>query len=214
MRNIFTYNLGLKILSLCLAVLLWFFISVRGVSEYSFEVPIRYVNIPKGLEILKKDIEKVEITVIGNERILKTIKPEDLGIVLNLKDAVVGSKPYLINKTDLKLPPAINVSSITPSTVNIFMDRTVQKEVIVKPKIIGYSKSDTDIQVNISPEKVLIEGPESIVKKITSVKTEVIDLSNISGNIIKKVNVISDVNNIRLINDQVEIVIILKGEKR
>ncbi|VAX32354.1 hypothetical protein MNBD_NITROSPIRAE02-1734, partial [hydrothermal vent metagenome] len=53
MRDLFFKNLGLKVLALCLAIILWFLISGRGVSEITLEVPIEYINIPPGYEIVK-----------------------------------------------------------------------------------------------------------------------------------------------------------------
>ncbi|HEC98712.1 MAG TPA: hypothetical protein ENI58_11300 [Nitrospirae bacterium] len=211
MRQLLFKNLGLKILALCLAIILWFLISGRGVSEITREVPIEYINIPPGYEIVKKDHDTVRVSLFGSEVVLGSIKPEDLKVYVDLKDAQPGRGAYRIKKRNIKVPPALTISNVTPSKVHIFLDRTVRKKVPVNPDISGEPAPGKYIsQIIIKPEEVEVEGPESMLKKISAVRTEPVDVSGLDENSINKVNIVSDIPAARLITEKVDVHIIIK----
>ncbi len=211
MRELLFRNLGLKLLSLLLAILLWFFISAKGVSEITIEVPIEYINIPAGYEILKKDRDTVRVSVFGSERVLRSIRPEDLRVYVDLKDARPGKGSYPIKKSNIKVPPALTISSVTPPKVNIVLDRTVSREVPVKPDLLGKPAPGRYIsEITVRPERVEIEGPETVIRKVPSVRTEPIDVSGLREDVIEKVGLETDISEVRLTTDSVEVHITVK----
>ncbi|NOZ25018.1 MAG: hypothetical protein GXO94_02870 [Nitrospirae bacterium] len=211
MRQLLFKNLGLKILALCLAIILWFLISGRGVSEITLEVPIEYINIPPGYEIVKKDRDTVRVSLFGSEVVLRSIKPEDLRVYVDLKDAQPEKGSYRIKKRNIKVPPALTISNVTPSRVNIVLEKTVRKEVPVQPDITGKPAAGKYIgQVTVKPEKVAVEGPESVLKKLSFVRTEPIDVTGLDESRVMKVNVISDITAARLMNGKVDVHITIK----
>ena len=214
MRKLLFKNFGLKILSLALAITLWFFISARGVSEITLEVPIEYMNIPPGYEILKKDTDTVRVSLFGSEGVLRSIRPEDLRVYVDLKEARPGKGTFTIKKSNVKVPPVLTISNIRPSKVNIILDKTARKDVPVKPNLIGKPAAKIHIsQVIIKPEKVEIEGPESVIKKVSHVSTEPINISGISRSITETVNIVSDASAARLKTDRVVVYITVKEGK-
>ncbi len=51
-RNFITENLWLKLASIFLAVILWFFVMSSGRSVIIKEVPVQYINMPQSLEMV------------------------------------------------------------------------------------------------------------------------------------------------------------------
>ncbi len=47
MKKFFFENLGLKIAAVLLSVVLWIFVTSRGQSEMSLDVPLEFKNIPR-----------------------------------------------------------------------------------------------------------------------------------------------------------------------
>jgi YbbR domain-containing protein len=176
MKNIILNNLELKILSLGLAVFLWFFISTRGTSEISIEVPIELINIPTGYEVVKKERERVNVSIFGSEGILRSMKPDDLRVIIDIKDSTPGINSFTIRGNHIRVPPAITVSDVTPSEVRIRIEKTTKKEVPIVPHISDSSRIKPGFSLHVRPDKVFIEGPESIVKRVSSLKTEPIDV--------------------------------------
>jgi len=211
MRHLLFNNLGLKILALCLAIILWFLISGRGVSEITLEVPIEYINIPPGYEIVKKDRDTVRVSLFGSEGVLRSIKPEDLRVYVDLKDAQPEKGSYRIKKRNIKVPPALTISNVTPSKVNIVLDRTARKKVPVRPELTGEPAPGKYIsRITIKPEKVDVEGPESVLKGISFVRTEPIDVSGLDESSERKVSIVSDIPAVRLMNGTVDVHINIK----
>ena len=62
------HNLGLKLISLGLAVGLWLAVARNPVAEVAVEVPIEFHNIPQDLEISSENIPRAQIRLRGPER--------------------------------------------------------------------------------------------------------------------------------------------------
>jgi YbbR domain-containing protein len=181
MRKLLFENLGFKIVSVLLAIMLWFFVTSRGESEMSIDVPLEYKNIPAGLEIVNHSMKTVTLNIKGQERFMKTIKPSDIRVPLDLSKAKKGEGVYYIDRNDLRLPRSISIMNINPSSIRITTEETMTKTVRVLPLItgepaIGYYKK----AVEVSPQSVVIEGVRSEILKTGSVKTEPLDISGYS----------------------------------
>ncbi len=61
-------NLGLKLISLALAVGLWLAVARDPVAEVAVEVAIEFHNIPQNLEISSENIPRAQIRLRGPER--------------------------------------------------------------------------------------------------------------------------------------------------
>ena len=49
MKKLFLENIGLKIASVLLSIFLWVFVTSRGLSEMSLDIPLEFKNVPAGL---------------------------------------------------------------------------------------------------------------------------------------------------------------------
>jgi|Deesub1362B_J571_1020462.scaffolds.fasta_scaffold00080_60 hypothetical protein len=212
LNQVFLNNIGLKLLSLALAVVLWYLISAKGVSEVTIEVPIEYVNIPQGYEIVYKNVDRVNITLFGSERILRSLKTEDLRVTVDMKGKTEGRLRYKITKKDIKIPSAVNVSEIEPSQVEVLLDRTETKTVPVVVSLSGRLKDK--YKMEIEPSEIVIAGPSSILKKVRYVITDRIVPEDVGTNTVKRVRVHSEFERVRLLTDTVEIRFIKKEAEK
>jgi YbbR domain-containing protein len=203
MKKILLNNLALKLLSLGFAILLWFIISARGTSEVTFEVPIEYVNIPDGYEILHKERERVNVSIFGSEQILRAVKPTDIRVVIDLKSSAKGKKTYNIIKRNIKVPPAVSVSNVSPSSVEVTLDRSTSRDIPVIPKITGLDKKRYILSV--TPNHLKVEGPESILKTVKHLSTEPVTFGELLKAGKMEVAVVKKAEKIRLSADTVEI---------
>ncbi|GBE02108.1 YbbR-like protein [bacterium BMS3Bbin06] len=202
MKNLIFNNTGLKLLSLGFAILLWFIISARGTSEITLDVPIEYINIPKGLEILRKDRDRVNVSIFGSERILRAVKPDDLRVFIDLKGSPSGTRVYSIIRRNIKVPAAVTVSNVSPSSVKITLDRTIEREVPVK---VVLDRIPRDYKLIIKPDRVRIEGPESIVRNVHILKTEPLKLRDLKNGNKRDATIITNLDKVRLSVDMVEV---------
>ncbi len=215
MKKWFTNNLLLKVLSLILSIVLWFFIIMRGQSEISIKLPIKYKNIPKGLVINKADVNTISVNVQGQERSIENLRPEDAGIFIDMSKAKKGKTIYYIQKDDVKIPPIFIIKDISPLSIKLTLEEKTSKEITIKPVITGTPVKGYYVKgVKVSPENVVIEGAKSLLEKIVFLKTESVDVSNEDSTFEKDVKLVYNRDNIKSQSEVVRVKIILKGENR
>ena len=75
-------NVGLKLLAVLLAVLLWLSVAGEHVVERSMRVPLEFRNIPTQLEITGDPPATVEVRLRGSSAVLGRLDPGEIVAVL------------------------------------------------------------------------------------------------------------------------------------
>jgi YbbR domain-containing protein len=179
MKRLITENAGLKISAVLISFLLWFFITSKGQSEMTVNIPLEFKNIPANMGILETSTKNVNVTIRGHERPIINLKPSDVRVFVDLSKAKKGEDVYFVNKDDIKLPYALSVRNISPSTVRMRLEETISKTVSVRPVLVGQPRTGFVLSsVTVEPKNVTVRGLRSEVAKIRSVKTEPLDISD------------------------------------
>ncbi len=178
------------------AVLSFFFVSgvwfsfARGLETLgTLEIPIEYMNRRPKMQILETSINDVSLNLSGSGTLIKSIRPEQVNVRLDLSKAVVGTNTFTITPENITLPPGVLLKRVTPQTVNVTLDVSIEKNLPIQADWIGKLPEGLIIEsVTITPEKVKIIGAKNILNKITTIYTEKIQLDNIkkSGEITVK----------------------------
>lgn len=182
-RNFITENLWLKLASIFLAVILWFFVMSSGRSVIIKEIPVQYINMPQSLEMV--DMAKnVSVVIEGQKRLLSGLNQGDVSVVVDLENMKAGKNSYSLSKKNIKLPKSLLINSISPETLSLTLEERLKKEVSVKPVIVGQPEEGFAVEsIKITPERVQIEGPKSLIRRTYILKTEPIDISGIYENL-------------------------------
>jgi YbbR domain-containing protein len=193
MRKLFFENIGLKISAVMISVVLWFFVTSRGQSEISLEVPLEFKSIPAELGIMSTSAKTVTVTVRGQERAVKNLKPADIRVSVDLGKGKKGEEEYQITKDDIKLPYyAMSVTNVSPSSVKVIFDQMVSRTVPVQPSLTGTPEKGIIINaISVEPETVMIRGPQSEIRKIDILKTEVMNISGLRDTVTKELEIIT-----------------------
>jgi len=183
------HNIGMRILSLFLAVGLWVFVNAgqRG-SLQSFNVPVSYRNLPPHYLITGTHPESVKIEVTGPRTLLSIIDPNRLTVKLNLSGVGVGQASFKVGPEAFNLPRMTTVTSITPSQIVLDLDKIVTHAVPVHlvttgPVQEGYRIAATEA----NPRTVTIRGPSLDLARIAEVRSEPIQLAGLTTNIARMV---------------------------
>ncbi len=83
------------------------------------EVPVEFINPDQKMEIISSSASNVKLLISGARPLIKSIKPEQINIKLNLSQSVVGINKLNITKENIILPPEIKLKSIEPSKLDI-----------------------------------------------------------------------------------------------
>lgn len=204
-NKFFTTNPGLKLASLVLAAVLWFFVVSQGRSVIVMDVPIRLRNIPANLEAV--DVPKtINISIEGQERLLKKLRQEDIDVIIDLSYVKKGITFFPLNKDNIALPNLLTVTDISPQAIKLLIEEKVKKRVPVKTIIVGSPAQGFSIKgIEVVPKMIEIKGPESVIAKVYSVKTEPIDITGITSNLQYRAYVDVGKKNIKMDTPEVEV---------
>ncbi|RKY98651.1 MAG: hypothetical protein DRQ10_07200 [Candidatus Hydrothermota bacterium] len=181
----------LKIVSLILAVFVWFHAITEKVYVTPIVLNVRYENVPQNLYMLGEPPEVCTLWVRGKGKTILTFSLKKPIIEVNLQGLKVGTHTIELN------PPKISnleIVSIRPKEVQIYIDRGKRKNLPVKPIVTGNPAPDYAlVEVHATPKKITIEGPASLVSKIKVVKTETLTIDeNNKNSFARKVAVMLD----------------------
>ncbi|PKL52326.1 MAG: hypothetical protein CVV37_01800 [Nitrospira bacterium HGW-Nitrospira-1] len=208
MKKLFTENSGLKISAVLISVFLWFFVTSKGQSEITLDIPLEFKNIPSDIGIVNTSVKTVNVTVSGHERPMKNLKASDVRVYVDLGKAKKGENAFSVNKADIKLPYALSVLNITPSTVRIKLDETDSKIVPVKPVLTGNPEGGFVVRsIKVEPESVVIKGLKSAVRKLRVVETEPLDITDSNKTITQELSIDTGGVNVTPVVDTVKVTI-------
>ncbi|UCH82427.1 MAG: YbbR-like domain-containing protein [Nitrospiraceae bacterium] len=209
-KDFFTSNIWLKLASLIMAIILWFFVILSGRSERTIDIPVNFVNLPPKLEVVDSP-QTVRITIEGRESILKDLKAGSVHALIDLSEVKTGKSFITITRDNIELTKMLAIKNIDPETVSLMIEDQLSKQVNVIPDIVGTpEKGYAIVEVISSPKSIIIEGPKSLVRKIRRVKTEPIDINDINADLTYRANLVLANGNIRKSLNKVEVNISVK----
>src|ERR1700679_218348 len=91
-QRAFVHNIGLKIISLLLAIGLWLVVARDPIAEVEMHVPIEFHNLPNNLEIDSANFTEAQIRIRGPERVIHRLQAEDVRADINLAEGRPGGE--------------------------------------------------------------------------------------------------------------------------
>lgn len=181
LNKLFRENIGIKIGSVILSLTIWLFIISQQEAEVSFEVPLKIMNIPRGIVLTNKSTTTVQVRVRGITSELNLLTENQIQPTIILGSNVKpGDLVYNIRVRDFRdLPQVFNIVSISPSTVELKLERESMKVVPITVSVKGEPAEGYEIAKTIvKPKTIRVTGPKSIIKNLESIPTETIDVTN------------------------------------
>lgn len=111
-------NLPLKLLSLTLAVFIWFFVVGGKEVEREFRVPVAARNLPAGLAPVSP-LPQVDLRVAGPRYVMAGIEMERLSVVLDFTRTGEGRVVFSALERGVSLPLGSRVTRIFPASVEV-----------------------------------------------------------------------------------------------
>lgn len=183
-------HLGLKVLSVAFAVLLWLFVSGDETVERGLRVPLEFQQFPGGLEMMGDAPSLVDVRVRGASSALSRLGPGDIVAQLDLKSAVVGRRLFQITPEQVRTPFGVQVVQVTPPSIALVFEPQITKQVPVAPSLEGDPAPGFVVgQVLAAPASVEVVGPESAVARVTEAVTEAISVAGARATVSDTVSV-------------------------
>ncbi|HWY56205.1 MAG TPA: CdaR family protein [Terriglobales bacterium] len=174
------HNLGLKLISLVLAVGLWLAVARDPVAEVAVDVPIEFHNIPQSLEISSENIPRAQIRLRGPERVVHRLQPADVYAEIELSGTRPGERTFDLTAQQIHQPPELEVVQVVPNQFHLAFDARLIRQVPVQPRIVGTFVSGYEIaRVVVDPPTITISGPKKHVEAVESAITDPVDVSGV-----------------------------------
>lgn len=187
-RQAFTYNLPLKLLSVLLAISLWLFVNFgERDTEESLKVPLELRNIPAHLMITSPRVDFIDLRVSGPRALLGRIDRDRLSIAFDLSGIRPGPAVFRVDPEALSLPRGAKVIRINPAQVTLELERVGHKAVPVHVRLTGRAPPGLEVtETKVSPETVQLSGPVSDLADVHAANTEAIELSGVKAGTIER----------------------------
>lgn len=189
MRGVFD-NLALKAASLGLATLLWFVIAGEKTSEMGVLASVELQNFPKDLELTGDTVTAVEVRVRAAPGLIHGLGPGEISAEVDLAGAAEGERIVHLTEDSIRKPFGVKVVKITPSLLTLTFERTLQKVVPVRPRLLGRPAQGYEVaEVSSDPVEVRIAGPKSRVQEVESAYTEPVSVEGARITVVDEVSV-------------------------
>jgi YbbR domain-containing protein len=193
-------HLGLKIVSIGLAALLWALVSGEQVVERAMRVPLEFTNVPARLELVGDAPTVVDVRVRGSSGALGRIAAGELVAVLDLRGAGEGrGQLFHLTNADVRSPFGVQVVQVNPSTVSMSFEPSNTRTVPIVPSYEGEPATGFVVEkVTVTPPSVEIVGPNSALDSVAEAITEPVTVKGAAASFSQMVNVGSPESSVRL----------------
>jgi YbbR domain-containing protein len=173
-------NFGLALLSLALAFGIWIFITdTTGSTKTGWfvgDIPVQAVSVPEGLT-LAAPLPDVTVRIEAPENVFDNLAVEDFRATINLAGAAVGQLDVDV-RVQVLSERGVKVVQVEPAALSIELKPVVSQLVPVVADVVGSPPIGYEAQQPVlSPEQVLVSGPEDLVGRVKSAVATV----NLSG---------------------------------
>lgn len=177
-------HLGLKIVALALATLLWLTVAGEHVVERIIRVPVEFRSLSGELEVVGDPPVNVDVRLRGSSALLSRLEPGEVVAVIDLATARPGSRIFHIQNEDVRAPYGVEVTQVVPGTLGIELEKSGRRVVPVVAQIEGDPAPGFSIGAHtVEPSTVTVVGPESRLKKLTNATTEPVSVAGARENV-------------------------------
>jgi YbbR domain-containing protein len=202
-------HLGLKVLAITLASVLWFTVAGEHVVERSLRVPLAVRNVPPELEIVGDLPATVDVRVRGSSAQLSRLDPGDVVAMLDMTTARTGSRLFHLRTDEVRAPFGIEIAQVMPPALSLEVEKLARRTVPIVPATDGDPAPGFVVgRISAEPSTVLVEGPASHVKEVAEATTEPVEIDGKSDRVRDVVTVGVTDSSVRLVQPQNATVVI------
>jgi YbbR domain-containing protein len=189
LRRLFAH-LGLKLVSLALAILLWFVVAGEKTSEVGLTVPVELQNLPKDLEVVGEPVDTVEVRLRATPAIVRRLNREDVSLRVDLGGVTEGEHYFHLTEQTLRRPFGVGVVRLNPASLTLDLERTLVRDLPIRARVVGTPAPGYEVADVVSrPATARLAGPRSRLQALTSVFTEAVSIDQAHQNVARSVNI-------------------------
>lgn len=207
-KTFFSSKYFILFISFVLSIFLWLMVSI--LVDPNTILTIKDVNISNysealvksfGVDVVKKDVEKIDITVQGNRNVVGFLTQKDFIVNASSETNILGPGEYIFNIAVTKKDPLkdFKILQVNKSKVNVTLARLESKtlKVDIEYKNINIEEGYLLGDITTTPSEKIIKGPDDVINQIEKVSVSIVenDLLNDSKTYQKEVKFFDKNNN-------------------
>jgi uncharacterized protein (TIGR00159 family) len=161
---------------------IWFSFA-RGLEALvTLEVPVEFMNRNPDMVLFSASASSVSLQLSGSGRLIRSVKPDQVEVKLNLANAVAGNNQIPVSRESIALPPGIHLKQVSPPSLEVILDLPVQKILTIQPDWTGKLPEGLILEeARPVPATVKVVGGSQTLENIQTIYTEKIPLENITA---------------------------------
>ena len=214
-RDLLFQNLGWKLLSLTVAVVIWALVASEPELATFANVRLEYKNLPEGLEISSEPVSSIVLELRGPSGALRvTGEAIHPAVVIDMSGVESGVRTFSIGDRNVKVMRGVRLVRAIPSEVRFHFEPRRMHRVPVQVRFLGEGQNGHVVATyQVDPPEMEITGPGSRVARIAAVLADPIDLANTTGTAQFHVNVFTEDSFVRFLNTPEAVVTVTMKNK-
>lgn len=197
---------GYRALALIIAIGLWYGTAAEKrepQSEKVVEATVTYTT-PADTVILNP-VNTVRLSVRGNQREIRDLRPFDVEVQVDISDAQVGALPVTLSEENIILPEgSLVVQNINPKVLTLQLDGVEQRRVPIRVPTSGEPAAGAILsKVETNPKTALVSGPGTVLTTVEALDVQEINLDGHALTFEKEVAVVTPNPALRVIQPAV-----------
>lgn len=167
-------RLSVAAVAFCMAVTLWYTVTVRDKVESWVDVQVVFKGAPENLIISDGLINKIAVRVRVARGLSRGLTGRDAAVVVDLSSITKGSNAIAVTREMLPFNSAYEVMEVSPSRILVEADTLASRELALETWFEGKLAPDLYVKsASLSPRQVLIQGGEKRVSAVSRLRIPV-----------------------------------------
>lgn len=180
--NWFRHGWKLKLISLGLAVGIWYY----AVNEESVEIvrviPLQVSIKNENMSILKVSTERLRVLLKVSRSMVSEVASSDIRAehIFGRELNQAGEYSFHTDAREIQRPLGVHVLRIDPPLVQVLVDEMVTEKLPIKAQLMGDPAVGYKVRVDdiaLDPNAVMVRGPKGEIEAMSAVPTAPIDLT-------------------------------------
>jgi YbbR domain-containing protein len=187
------HNIILKASAVALALLLWVHVATNKTYEYQLNLPLKVVNVPKGLVLVSETPSIVAIKVRATGKQLLLLSNSGPIVAISAVDCKAGTTEKIIGASEMTeaLGRSFeNAEALFPRSLTLKLEKEVEKRLSIRSAVRAEAGPGFALvsAPRIEPDTITVTGPASIMHQLKHLETVSLPWIGLTASTSKRVN--------------------------
>jgi len=175
LRGILLDNLGLKLVALLIAVLIYLNAYTDRPATMMVAFPVQITDLPDSLTVTGNAPSPIRAELRGTGKQLIRLRVTEPAVKISLAGVAAGRFTRAIMPADLPLPEGVEVGVdrvVSPRTLELDIDQRATREIPVVGRLIGSPAADAMVSgpIAVHPPMLRVIGPRGVLAQLDSLR--------------------------------------------